>query len=135
MLKESTNRSKADREIIVKAASAKNNCFYCVVTHGALLRIYGKNPITADQVAMNHHKADITSRQKAVLDYAIRVYSDSQSVEDTDHAALRVHGFDDEDICDIAAITAFCRSSSRMVNVISVRLNAEFYLMGRVPTG
>jgi uncharacterized peroxidase-related enzyme len=135
MLKESNNLSKADREMIVTATSAKNNCLYCVVAHGALLRIYGKNPITADQVAVNHHKADITSRQKAMLDYAIKVCLDSQSIVDSDHAALRVHGFDDEDIWDIAAITAFFGLSNRMANVTSMRPNAEFYLMGRVPKG
>lgn len=133
MLKETGNLTKADREMIVTATSAKNNCLYCVVAHGALLRIYAKNPLTADQIAVNHHKADITPRQKAMLDYAIKVCLDSQSITDADHAALRVHGFDDEDIWDIAAITAFFGLSNRMANVASMRPNAEFYLMGRVP--
>ena len=133
MLKETGNLSKADREMIVTATSAKNNCLYCVIAHGALLRIYAKNPLMADQVAINHHKADITPRQKAMLDYAIKVCLDSESITDADHAALRLHGFDDEDIWDIAAITAFFGLSNRMANVTSMRPNAEFYLMGRVP--
>ena len=132
MLKETGNLTKADREMIVTATSAKNNCLYCVVAHGALLRIYAKNPLMADQVAINHHKADITPRQKAMLDYAIKVCLDSESITDADHAALRLHGFDDEDIWDIAAITAFFGLSNRMANVTSMRPNAEFYLMGRV---
>ena len=133
MLKETGNLTKADREMIVTATSAKNNCLYCVVAHGALLRIYAKKPLIADQVAINHHKADITPRQKAMLDYAIKVCLDSESITDADHAALRLHGFDDEDIWDIAAITAFFGLSNRMANVTSMRPNAEFYLMGRVP--
>ena len=135
MLKETGNLSKADREMIVTATSAKNNCLYCVVAHGALLRIYAKNPLIADQVAVNHHKADISPRQKAMLDYAIKVCLDSQGITDADHATLRVHGFDDEDIWDIAAITAFFGLSNRMANVTSMRPNAEFYLMGRLPKG
>jgi uncharacterized peroxidase-related enzyme len=133
MLKETGNLSKADREMIVTATSAKNNCLYCVVAHGALLRIYAKNPLVADQVAVNHLKADITPRQRAMLDFAMKVCLRSNEVGDDDYAALRVHGFDDEDIWDIAAITAFFGLSNRMANVISMRPNDEFYLMGRVP--
>jgi uncharacterized peroxidase-related enzyme len=133
MLKETGTLTKADREMIVTATSAKNSCLYCVVAHGALLRIYAKNPLVADQVAVNHLKADIAPRQRAMLDFAIKVCLDSQAVTDADHAALRVHGFDDEDIWDIAAITAFFGLSNRMANVISMRPNDEFYLMGRVP--
>lgn len=133
MLKESGNLSKADREMIVTATSAKNQCLYCVVAHGALLRIYAKNPLVADQVAVNHHKADITPRQHAMLDFAIKVCLDSQSVNDADYAALHAHGFDDEDIWDIAAITAFFGLSNRMANATSMRPNDEFYLMGRLP--
>jgi uncharacterized peroxidase-related enzyme len=133
MLKETGNLSKADREMIVTATSAKNNCLYCVVAHGALLRIYAKNPLVADQVAVNHLKADITPRQRAMLDFAMKVCLRSSEVGDDDYAALRVHGFDDEDIWDIAAITAFFGLSNRMANVISMRPNDEFYLMGRVP--
>lgn len=133
MLKETGSLTKADREMIVTATSAKNGCLYCVVAHGALLRIYSKNPLVADQVAVNHLKADITPRQKAMLDFAIKVCLDSQAVTDDDYAKLRVHGFDDEDIWDIAAITAFFGLSNRMANTISMRPNDEFFLMGRVP--
>ncbi|GGC84983.1 peroxidase-related enzyme [Undibacterium terreum] len=133
MLKQTGNLSKADREMIVTATSAKNNCLYCVVAHGAILRIYSKNPLVADQVAVNHLKADITLRESAMLDFAIKVCLDSQSVNDGDYAELRKHGFDDEDIWDIAAITAFFGLSNRMANVISMRPNDEFFLMGRVP--
>jgi uncharacterized peroxidase-related enzyme len=132
MLKETGHLTKADREMIVTATSAKNNCLYCVVAHGALLRIYAKNPLIADQVAVNHLKADITPRQHAMLDFAIKVCLDAAAVSDTDYAALHAHGFDDEDIWDIAAITAFFGLSNRMANVISMRPNDEFYLMGRV---
>lgn len=135
MLKESGNLSKADREMIVTATSAKNQCLYCVVAHGALLRIYAKNPLVADQVAVNHHKADITPRQHAMLDFAIKVCLDSQAVSDADYAALHAHGFDDEDIWDIAAITAFFGLSNRIANATSMRPNDEFYLMGRLPRG
>jgi uncharacterized peroxidase-related enzyme len=133
MLKESGNLTKADREMIVTATSAKNGCLYCVVAHGALLRIYSKNPLVADQVAVNHLKADITPRQKAMLDFAVKICVDSQSVTESDYAALRAHGFDDEDIWDIASITAFFGLSNRMANTISMRPNEEFFLMGRVP--
>ena len=132
MLKETGNLTKADREMIVTATSAKNNCLYCVVAHGALLRIYAKNPLIADQVAVNHLKADITPRQHAMLDFAIKVCLDAAAVTNADYAALHAHGFDDEDIWDIAAITAFFGLSNRMANVISMRPNDEFYLMGRV---
>lgn len=133
MLKTTGSLTKADREMIVTATSAKNGCLYCVVAHGALLRIYSKNPLVADQVAVNHLKADITPRQKAMLDFAIKVCLDSQDVAESDYAALREHGFDDEDIWDIAAITAFFGLSNRMANTISMRPNDEFFLMGRVP--
>lgn len=133
MLKETGNLTKADREMIVTATSAKNQCLYCVVAHGALLRIYAKQPLVADQVAVNHLKADITPRQKAMLDFAIKVCLRSQEVNDEDYTELRSHGFDDEDIWDIGAITAFFGLSNRMANVISMRPNEEFFLMGRVP--
>jgi uncharacterized peroxidase-related enzyme len=132
MLKETGHLTKADREMIVTATSAKNNCLYCVVAHGALLRIYAKNSLIADQVAVNHLKADITPRQRAMLDFAIKVCLDAAAVTDADYAVLHEHGFDDEDIWDIAAITAFFGLSNRMANVISMRPNDEFYLMGRV---
>ena len=133
MLKDTGSLSKADREMIVTATSAKNNCLYCVVAHGALLRIYAKNTLVADQVAVNHHKADITPRQHAMLDFAIKVCLNSQAITEEDYAELREHGFDEEDIWDIAAITAFFGLSNRLANVISMRPNDEFYLMGRMP--
>ncbi|GIZ51332.1 peroxidase-related enzyme [Noviherbaspirillum aridicola] len=133
MLKDTGSLTKADREMIVTATSAKNGCLYCVVAHGALLRIYAKQPLVADQVAVNHLKADVTPRQKAMLDFAIKVCLRSNEVTEEDYAALRVHGFDDEDIWDIAAITAFFGLSNRMANVVSMRPNDEFFLMGRVP--
>jgi uncharacterized peroxidase-related enzyme len=133
MVKDTGSLTKADREMIVTATSAKNNCLYCVMAHGAILRIYAKNPQIADQVAINHLKADITPRQKAMLDFAIKVCLDSQSVTDSDYALLRSHGFDEEDIWDIAAITAFFGMSNRMANTISMRPNDEFYMLGRLP--
>lgn len=133
MLKQTGSLSKADREMIVTATSAKNNCLYCVVAHGAILRIYAKNPLLADQVAVNHLKADITPRERAMLDFAIKVCLDSQQVGEDDYAELSKHGFDEEDVWDIAAITAFFGLSNRMANVISMRPNNEFFLMGRVP--
>jgi len=133
MLKESGNLSKADREMIVTATSARNGCLYCVVAHGALLRIYSKNPLVADQVAVNHLKADIPPRQRAMLDFALKVCLHSDQVGDDDYVALHAHGFDDEDVWDIAAITAFFGMSNRIANAISMRPNDEFFLMGRVP--
>ena len=133
MLKETGSLSKADREMIVTTTSARNHCLYCVVAHGALLRIYSKNPLVADQVATNHLKADITPRQRAMLDFALKVCLDSEHVEEDDYRTLHAAGFDDEDIWDIAAITAFFGLSNRIANVISMRPNDEFYLMGRVP--
>lgn len=133
MAKETGNLTKADREMIVTATSAKNNCLYCVMAHGAILRIYAKNPQIADQVAVNHHKADITPRQHAMLDFAIKVCLDSQSVGDADYALLHAHGFDDEDIWDITSITAFFGMSNRIANTISMRPNDEFFMLGRLP--
>ena len=125
--------TKGDKEMIVVATSGANDCLYCVVAHGAILRIYEKNPLLADQVAVNYRKADITPRQKAMLDFAMKVCLDSAAVGDADYAALREHGFDDEDAWDIAAITALFGLSNRMANATSMRPNDEFYLMGRVP--
>lgn len=133
MLKTTGSLSKAEREMIVTATSARNGCLYCVVAHGALLRIYAKNPLLADQVAVNHLKADITPRQSAMLDFAVKVCLHSDQVGDADYALLHAHGFDDEDIWDIGAITAFFSLSNRMANLISMRPNDEFFLMGRVP--
>ncbi|WP_354677620.1 peroxidase-related enzyme [Cupriavidus plantarum] len=133
MLKETGNLTKGDREMIVVATSGANQCLYCVVAHGALLRIYEKKPLIADQVATNYRKADIAPRQRAMLDFAMKVCDDARSVEEADYAALREHGFSDEDAWDIAAITAFFGLSNRMANTIAMRPNDEFYLMGRVP--
>ena len=132
MLRES-GLSKGDKEMIVVATSAVNQCLYCVVAHGALLRIFEKKPLVADQVAVNYRKADITPRQRAMLDFAMKVCTASGSIGDADFAALREHGFSDEDAWDIAAITAFFGLSNRMANATSMRPNDEFYLMGRVP--
>ena len=125
--------SKGDREMIVTATSAVNNCLYCVVAHGALLRIYEKKPLVADQVAVNYRKADIPPRQLAMLDFAMKVCLHSDQIGDDDFAPLNAHGFSDEDIWDIAAITAFFGLSNRMASFSNMRPNPEFYLMGRVP--
>jgi len=119
--------------MIVTATSAANSCLYCVVAHGAILRIYEKKPLVADQVAVNYRKADIPPRQRAMLDFAIKVCLRSHEIEDADFAALKPHGFSDEDIWDIAAITAFFGLSNRIASFSDMMPNPEFYLMGRVP--
>jgi uncharacterized peroxidase-related enzyme len=125
--------SKGEKEMIIVATSGANGCLYCVVAHGAILRIYEKAPLVADQVAVNYRKADITPRQKAMLDFAMKVCLDSATVGEADFAVLREHGFSDEDAWDIAGITGLFGLSNRMANVASIRPNDEFYLMGRVP--
>jgi uncharacterized peroxidase-related enzyme len=125
--------TKAEREMIVVATSAANQCQYCVIAHGAILRIRAKNPLIADQVAVNYRKADITPRQKAMLDFAMKVSADAQRVSEDDFAALSPHGFSDDDIWDIAAIAAFFALSNRLANFTGMRPNEEFYLMGRLP--
>ncbi|MDA9549960.1 MULTISPECIES: peroxidase-related enzyme [unclassified Bradyrhizobium] len=125
--------TKAEREMIVVATSAANQCQYCVIAHGAILRIRAKNPLIADQVAINYRKADITPRQKAMLDFAMKVSADAQRVSEDDFAALSPHGFSDDDIWDIAAISAFFALSNRLANFTGMRPNEEFYLMGRLP--
>ena len=125
--------SKGEKEMIVVATSGANKCLYCVVAHGAILRIYEKKPTIADQVAVNHRKADITPRQCAMLDFAMKVCLDSASVGEADFEALRAHGFSEEDIWDIGAITALFGLSNRMANLTSMQPNPEFYLMGREP--
>lgn len=124
--------SKADREMIVVATSALNHCIYCVVAHGAILRIREKNRLIADQVATNYRKADISPRRKAMLDFATKVAARSHAVNDDDFDALQSHGFDDEDIWDIGAIAGLFALSNRMANVADIRPNDEFYLLGRV---
>jgi uncharacterized peroxidase-related enzyme len=133
MLKEDSGLSKGEREMVVTATSAANQCLYCVVAHGAILRIYEKKPLVADQVAINHRKADISPRQKAMLDFAMKVCTQSHLVEDADIDALHAHGFSDEDAWDIAAITAFFGLSNRMASFSGMQPNPEFYLMGRQP--
>jgi len=135
MLKEGGGLTKGDREMIVTTTSAANACLYCVVAHGAILRIYEKKPLVADQVAVNYRKADITPRQRAILDFAMKVCLRSHEIEDADFTALHAHGLDDEDAWDIAAITAFFGLSNRMASFSGMAPNPEFYLLGRVPRG
>jgi uncharacterized peroxidase-related enzyme len=125
--------TKAEREMIVVATSSANQCQYCVIAHGAILRIRAKNPLLADQVAANYRKADITPRQRAMLDFAMKVSQEAHLVSDADFATLAAHGFSDDDVWDIAAIAAFFALSNRMANVTAMRPNDEFYLMGRLP--
>lgn len=133
MLREGSSLTKGEREMIVTTTSSANHCLYCVVAHGALLRIYEKKPLVADQVATNYRKADISPRQRAMLDFAMKVCLHSDEVNDADFEALHAHGFDDEDIWDIGAITAFFGLSNRVANFSGMQPNAEFYLLGRVP--
>ena len=132
MLKES-GLSKAEKEMIVVATSAVNQCPYCVIAHGAILRIYAKNPQIADQVAIHHRKADLTPRQKAMLDFACKLSRTPEAMTDADHEILRSHGFSAPDIWDIGGITAFFALSNRMAHLIGMRPNDEFYLLGRNP--
>ena len=125
--------TKAEREMIVVATSGANQCQYCVVAHGAILRIRAKNPLLADQVAINYRKADITDRQKAMLDFALKVSLSAHAVSEADLAELKRHGFTDDDVWDITAIAAFFALSNRMANVTNMRPNDEFYLLGRLP--
>jgi uncharacterized peroxidase-related enzyme len=125
--------SKAEREMIVVATSGANDCLYCIVAHGAILRVYAKDPLVADQVAVNFRKADITARQKAMLAFALKVALRSAEIVDEDFASLHEHGFSDEDIWDIGAIAAFFALSNRMANMIAMRPNDEFHLLGRIP--
>ncbi len=133
MLRAESSLTKGEREMIITTTSAANSCLYCVVAHGAILRIYEKKPLVADQVAVNYRKADITPRQRAMLDFAMKVCLHSDTVEDADYETLHAHGFDDEDIWDIAGITAFFGLSNRMANVTGMMPNPEFYMLGRVP--
>ena len=133
LLKDTGSLSKGEREMIIVATSAANHCLYCVVAHGAILRVYEKKPLVADQVAVNHLKAEITPRQRAMLDFAMKVCNASHTLQEADFDALREHGFSDEDAWDIGAITAFFGLSNRMANLTGMRPNDEFYMMGRVP--
>ncbi len=133
LMERESGLTKAEREMVVVATSGANDCLYCIVAHGAILRIYAKNPLVADQVATNYRKADISDRQKAMLKFALKISLHSSEIIDDDFTSLQVHGFSDEDIWDIGAISAFFALSNRMANMISMRPNDEFYLMGRVP--
>jgi len=131
LMERDSGLTKAEREMIVVATSNANSCQYCVVAHGAILRIRARNPLLADQIAINYRKADISLRQKAMLAFALKVSQDSQSIDDEDFRALRDHAFSDEDIWDIGAIAALFALSNRMANLTSMRPNDEFYTMGR----
>jgi uncharacterized peroxidase-related enzyme len=133
MDKETPGLSMAEREMIVVTTSARNQCQYCVIAHGAILRIRARNPQIADQLAANYRKADISARQQAMLDFALKVSRQAETVNESDYQLLNDFGFDDEDIWDIGAISAFFGLSNRIVNLSSMRTNDEFYLMGRVP--
>jgi uncharacterized peroxidase-related enzyme len=133
LLREASGLSKGEKEMIIVATSGVNRCLYCVVAHGAILRVYEKNPFIADQVATNHRKADITPRQKAMLDFALKVCLKADEIGEADFELLKSHGFSEEDIWDIGAITALFGLSNRMANLANMRPNDEFYLMGRVP--
>jgi uncharacterized peroxidase-related enzyme len=131
LMERESGLSKADKEMIITATSSANSCLYCVVAHGAVLRIRAKDPLIADQVATNYRKADIGSRERAMLDFAMKVCKEAETIGDQDFEVLRSHGFEDEAIWDIAAITAFFGLSNRMANFLSMRPNDEFYSMGR----
>ena len=131
LMEKDSGLTKADREMIVVVTSSDNNCQYCVVAHGAILRIRAKDATIADQVAANYRKADITPRQMAMLDFAMKVSNDARAICEDDFETLRAHGFSDEDIWDIAGVTSFFGLSNRMANFISMRPNEEFYGMGR----
>ena len=132
MLRES-GLTKAEKEMIVVATSGANDCLYCIVAHGAVLRVYAKNPFIAEQVAVNYREADLTDRQKAMLGFAVKIATRSAEIGDADFHELRGHGFSDEDIWDIGAIAAFFALSNRMANLIAMRPNDEFHLLGRLP--
>jgi len=133
LMERDSGLTKAEREMIVVATSARNQCQYCVIAHGAILRIRTRNPQLADQLASNYRKADISPRQLTMLDFAIKVASQAEAIDEQDFTRLREAGFDDDDIWDIGAISAFFGLSNRLVNMSSMRTNDEFYLMGRVP--
>jgi uncharacterized peroxidase-related enzyme len=133
MLREASGLTKAEREMIVVATSGVNHCLYCVIAHGAILRIYAKNPQVADQVAVDHRKADITARQRTMLDFAVKLARTPEAMDEADYQRMRDHGFREEDIWDVGGITAFFALSNRMAHLIAMRPNDEFYLLGRVP--
>jgi uncharacterized peroxidase-related enzyme len=130
LMERDSGLTKAEREMIVVATSSANQCHYCVIAHGAILRIRAKNPQIADQIAVNYRKADITPRQRAMLDFAMKVSAEAHKISEADFADIASHGFSDDEIWDIAAISAFFALSNRMANVTSMRPNDEFYMMG-----
>ena len=131
LMEKQSGLTKAEREMIVVATSGANQCQYCVVAHGAILRIRAKNPLIADQVAVNYRKADITPKQRAMLDFAMKTALEPWTISDADFDTLRGHGFSDEDIWDIGGVAAFFALSNRMANLINMRPNDEFYNLGR----
>jgi len=133
LMEKDSGLTKAEREMIVVATSAANQCHYCVIAHGAILRIRAKNPVIADQIAVNYRKADITPRQRAMLDFAMKVSRSAETVSEADFAEVASHGWTDDDIWDITAISAFFALSNRMANVTNMKPNDEFYMMGRLP--
>jgi uncharacterized peroxidase-related enzyme len=133
LMERDSGLTKAEREMIVVATSSANQCHYCVIAHGAILRIRAKNPQIADQIAINYRKADITARQRAMLDFAMKVSAEAHKISDADFLEIAGHGFSEDDIWDIAAISAFFALSNRMANVTAMRPNDEFYMMGRLP--
>jgi uncharacterized peroxidase-related enzyme len=133
LMEKDSGLTKAEREMIVVATSAANQCHYCVIAHGAILRIRAKNPTIADQIAVNYRKADITPKQRAMLDFAMKVSRSAETIGEQDFAEVSGHGFSDDDIWDITAISAFFALSNRMANVTNMKPNDEFYMMGRLP--
>jgi len=133
LMERDSGLTKAEREMIVVATSSANQCHYCVIAHGAILRIRAKNPLLADQIAINYRKADITPRQRAMLDFAMKVSADAPRISESDFAEIAAHGLSDDDIWDIGAIAAFFALSNRMANLTDMRPNDEFYMLGRVP--
>ena len=133
MLREASGLSKAEREMIVVATSGVNHCQYCVIAHGAILRIYARDSQIADQLAIDHRKADISERQRAMLDFAVKLARTPEAMTEADYRTLRDHGFGEEDIWDIGAITALFALSNRMAHLTAMRANDEFYLLGRLP--
>ena len=133
LMEKESGLTKAEREMIVVATSSANQCHYCVIAHGAILRIRAKNPLIADQIAINYRKADITPRQRTMLDFALKVALEGHAISESDFATLAGHGLSDDDIWDIGAIAALFALSNRMAHLAGMRANPEFYLMGRVP--
>ncbi len=135
LLEKKEGLTKAERELIVVATSAVNHCYYCVIAHGAILRVRAKHPLLADQVAINYLNADLTPRQRAMLDFGVKVAVRSHEVDDADFAALRAHGMTEDEIWDVGAIAALFALSNRMANLMALRPNDEFHAMGRAPGG